>query len=410
MNQTLLGSLFRRMVAESTALANESAAVAVTLLLPNQLSLREAGEDHWVQLSPFGDFGNTTGNTRIIQRFRKEDAEHIRDEFNSALRRVTQPLGMPFYIGHPDHPRFKGQPGHEDTRAYGRGKEMAVRYDSQCGACAAFANAKDTVGAPCQEHGLFVKMHWNDEGARLIGNESFHGHSVNWAAMPDGMENGVQVFRPVRVKSAGFTNEPNIPVRPASLGNAAADASASVSDGEGQPAQYIVPARLKVLAGFKEEDEVTMEEVIAALEKTRAVNQPNEAECARLARKVEQERRARATMVVDGLVKAGRVITRDRTGCIEQLCNAGEQFEQMAADLANVRPAVKTEARSRDLAWRHAKVVEGERERTARMQELLDQRQKEFPNETYEERFRAIANSNEGVQLFAQMRRTGTEE
>jgi hypothetical protein len=409
MKQNLYRSVLKRLVMKTAALANESAAVAVTLLLPNQLSPHEAGQEHWVQLSPFGDFGNTTGNARIIQRFRKEDAEHICNEFNAPLRRVTQPLGMPFYIGHPDHPRFKGQPGHEDTRAYGRGKEMEVRHDRRCAACAAFANAKEPASGPCQEHGLFVRMHWNDEGARLIGNESFHGHSVNWAAMPDGMEGGVQVFRPVRVKSAGFTNEPNIPVRPASLGNAA-DGSASVSDGEKELAQSIVPARLKLLAGFKEDDEVTMEEVIAALEKARAINQPNEAECARLKRKVEEERRARARMVVDGLVKAGRVIMKDRAGCIEQLCNAGDDFETRAAELANVRPAIKTEARSRNLAWQHAKVVEGERERTARMQELLDQRQKEFPNESYEERFRAIANSNEGVQLFAQMRRTGAEE
>ena len=40
----------------------------------------------------------------------------------------------------------------------------------------------------------------------------------------------------------------------------------------------------------------------------------------------------------------------------------------------------------------------------------MDARQKDFPNETYEERFRAVANSNEGAQLFAQMRRSGSEE
>jgi hypothetical protein len=406
MNLRSLKTLFHSLATQSTALANESAAVAVTLLLPNQLSPLEPGQDHWVQLSPFGDFGNTTGNARIIQRFRKEDAEHIRDEFNSALRRVTQPLGMPFYIGHPDHPRFKGQPGHEDTRAYGRGKEMQVRHDPACPTCASFANARaDTASAPCQEHGLFVKMHWNDDGARLIGNESFHGHSVNWAAMPDGMENGLQVFRPVRVKSAGFTNEPNIPGRPASLGNAAV-----TSDGEQQPSQYLVPPKLKVLAGFKEDDEVTMEEVIAALEKGRAVDQPNVSERTRLERRVRDERRARATVVIDSLVKTGRIIMKDRAGCIEQLCNAGDQFEERAAELANVRPAIKTEARSSNLAGQHAKVVEGERERAARFQELMDQRQKDFPNETYEDRFRAIANSNEGVQLFAQMRRTGAED
>ncbi|HEX4083334.1 MAG TPA: hypothetical protein VHY22_00380, partial [Chthoniobacteraceae bacterium] len=246
-------------------LANEAGKVAITLFLPNQFPPRNEGQDHWVQLSPFGDFGNTHGATRVIQRFRKEDAAHICNEFNSTLRRVTQPLGMPFYIGHPDHPRFAGQAGHEDTRAYGRGKEMEVRHDGRCAACAAFANAAGADAAPCQEHGLFVRMHWNDDGVRLIANESFHGHSVNWAAIPDGKENGVHVYRPVRVKSAGFTNEPNIPVRPASLAN-------ETSDGEETPVQYIVPPRLKLLAGFKEDEDVTMEQVLDALEKGRPVD------------------------------------------------------------------------------------------------------------------------------------------
>jgi hypothetical protein len=383
-------------------LANEGRPLPVTLFLPNQLTPREAGQDHWLQLSPFGDFANVNGTARVIQRFRKEDARHICDEFNSTIRRVTQPLGMPFYIGHPDHPRFKGQPGHEDTRSYGRGKEMQVRHDTACPACVSFANAK-ADSAPCPDHGLFVRMHWNDEGARLIANESFHGHSVNWAAIPEGMENGVQVFRPVRVKSAGFTNEPNIPVRPASLANSAP----ATSDDEEQPVQYIVPPRLKILAGFKEDEEVTMDEVIAELEKARPVDKANEAA---LEQQLAAERRARATSVVDTLVRAGRVITRDRAACIEQLCNAGDQFDEQAAQLGNARPLVKTEARSNGLAGQHARVVESERERTARLQELMDSRQRDFPNETYEERFRAVANSNEGVQLFAQMRRSGTEE
>jgi hypothetical protein len=314
---------------------------------------------------------------------------------------------MPFYIGHPDHPRFKGQPGHEDTRAYGRGKEMQVRHDPVCSACAAFANASgEPDAAPCQDHGLFVRMHWNDEGARLISNESFHGHSVNWAAVPDGTENGVQVFRPIRVKSAGFTNEPNIPVRPASLVNAA-----ETSDGEQQPIQYTVPPRLKLLAGFKEDEEVTMEQVIAALEKARPVETANEStRAADLERQLANERRARATTVVDNLVKAGRVITKDRSDCIEQLCNSGDQFDQKAAELGNARPVVKTQAKSSNLAGQHAKVVENERGRAARLQELMDSRQKDLPNETYEDRFRAVANSNEGAHLFAQMQRPGAED
>ena len=389
-------------------LANSTRQVAITLFLPNQLSPRPAGEDHWVQLSPFGDFGNVTGASRVIQRFRDTDARHICDEFNSTIRRITQPLGMPFYIGHPDHPRFAGQPGHEDTRAYGRGKEMQVRHDAACSACTAFANAKHGADAtPCQEHGLFVRMHWNDDGARLISNESFHGHSVNWAAIPDGMENGLQVFRPIRVKSAGFTNEPNIPVRPASLVNAA-DPSAT-SDGEAEPAQFTVPPRLKLLAGFTEEDEVTLEQVIAALEKARPVDAANESTRAALEQQLANERRSHASTVVDHLIKAGRVVTRDRDTCIEQLCAAGELFNQKAAELGNAQPIIKTEPKSRGLANQHARIVENERERTARLQELMDLRQKEFPNETYEDRFRAVANSTEGAQLFAQMQRPGED-
>jgi hypothetical protein len=404
--------------ARPVLLANESGSVSVTLFLPNQLTPMHPGQDHWVQLSPFGDFGNVHGAARVIQRFRREDARRICDEFNGAPRRILQPLGMPFYIGHPDHPRFKGQPGHEDTRAYGRGKEMQVRHDPDCAACSAFANSK-TAGdsaylPPCQEHGLFVRMHWNDEGAKLIANESFHGHSVNWAAVAEGMENGVQVFRPVRVKSAGFTNEPNIPVRPASLANAG---GRDTSDGLAQPAQFTVPPKLKLLAGFKEEDEVTLEEVIAALEKAMPVSKANEAANAGLEQQLvniralaEAERRGRATLLVDSLVKTGRVVSKDRAACVEQLCNAGDNFDRKAAELGNARAVIKTEPKSRDLAGRHAKVIEGERERTARLQELLDARQKEFPNESYEERFRAVAGSGEGTQLFAQMRRAGAEE
>jgi len=114
--------------------------------------------------------------------------------------------------------------------------------------------------------------------------------------------------------------------------------------------------------------------------------------------------------VTDGLVKAGKVVTKDRAACIEQLCNAGDQFDQTAAQLGNARVVVKTEPRTRGLSGQHAKVVEGERERAARFQQLMDARQKDFPNESYEDRFRTVANSNEGAQLFAQMSKAGEAE
>ena len=274
---------------------------------------------------------------------------------------LTQPLGMPFYIGHPDHPRFSGQPGHEDTRAYGRGKEMQVRHDPGCAACAAFANARasNDQSAPCQDHGLFVRMHWNDDGARLISNESFHGHSVNWAALPDTMEKGIQVYRPIRVKSAGFTNEPNIPVRPASSCQRRRRTGGNDQRRPSDAAAPGVPPRLKLIAGFKEDDEVTMEQVIEALEKARPVDKAN-VNHADLEKRLALERRARATILIEGLLKEGKVITRDRNNCIEQLCNAGDKFDEAAASLANARTLVKTKPWTLGLAGQHAKVVEVE--------------------------------------------------
>ncbi len=472
---------------------------AITLFLPNQFRPAAPGTEHWVQLSPFGDFGNRAGKQKIIQRFRKEDADEICNSFNSVGRKISQPLGTPFYIGHPDHPGFKGEPGHSDTKAYGRGKEMAVRHDANCPACQAFANAKhDKARAgeaeqsppPCQEHGLFLRVAWNPDGEHLISNESFHGHSVNWRALPDGMEGGVQVFRPVSLKSVGFTNEPNIPVAPASLANAES------SDDVDSPAKSIVPPKLKLIAGFGEDEDVTMEQVIAALEKARVTdptNAGNEAieglvgafgtlllanldaaapadedadkktfidtlhemlgsdpktgkdglklaleekmKKANLVDKVKaagaeakkasdkhwkarqdleqhlaNERKERATLLVDGLVRAGKVVTHGRDAAITQLCNAGDKFDETATLLGNARQTVKTTPKSTGLANEHGKVVEGERERTAQFQRLMDKRLKEFPNESYDDRFAAVAGSNEGAQLFAQMRKTGDAE
>jgi hypothetical protein len=290
---------------------------------------------------------------------------------------------------------------------------MQVRQDAGCAACAAFANSANAANAgdaaPCHEHGLFVRMKWNDDGARLIANESFHGHSVNWAAVPDGMEHATQVYRPVRVKSAGFTNEPNIPVRPASLAN-----EGVTSDGVEQPAQMTVPPGLKVLAGYKEDEEVTMEQVIEALQKKmeearQGMTAANAAEPSReaLMLQLANERKGRAAALVDGLVRGGQVAMRDREASIELLCNAGERIEEAVAELANTRAQIKTEPRTKGLAGQHARAVATERERTSRFNQLLDARATTYPNESFEERFRAVADSHEGAQLFAQMTRPG---
>jgi len=228
------------------------------------------GEGNWVQLTPFGDFWNIDKDgKKVIQRVNKDDAEMMANSFKNPLTRVIQPLGMPWYIGHPDHPRFKGKPGHTDQSSKGRGKEMEVRHDPNCQVCANFANS----GVPCAEHGLFVRMKWNEEGEHLIANESFHGHSVNWRAVPRETENGVRIWHPNFIKSVGFTNEPAIPVAPATLANEAMDDEADFNQPTNTNMQ--IPPWIKVLAGFKPDEEVTEEQLKAALEKKVAEGLPN---------------------------------------------------------------------------------------------------------------------------------------
>jgi len=420
--RTLIQILLALVVRPAQQFANEDKEAAASLFLANQYTPEK---ENWVQLSPFGDFANVDKKgSRVIQRFRKEDAEAICNDFNGVGRKVLQPLGMPFYVGHPDHPRFKGQPGHTDTAAKGRGKQMEVRHQADCPACSAFANS----GQPCGDHGLFVQMKWNPEGEQIIANEEFSGHSVNWSAVPEGKEAGVQIFRPIRVKSTGFTNEPAIPVTPASLANEEPESADNPTE---EKNEMTIPPKLKLIAGFKADEEVTMEQILEALEKAQPV--ANEADVAALAsandakaaaetalanetaaksaleEKLANERRTAATFAVDQLVKTGQIVTADREAKIEALVNA-EDFTATATEFANVAPVIKTKPLTTGLGTKNPSFVEGSRERTAAFEALMAKREQEFPNESYGDRFSAVAKSPEGEQLIAQMKRPGDEE
>lgn len=141
--------------------------------------------DNWVQLSPYGRFPNASG----LQVFTKQDALNICNEFTSAAAVGTRILGIPFYVGHPDHEAFKDV--YKDKRAYGRIKTL---------------EARDT--------GLFANVRWSGDAKQMIQEEAYHGHSVNWRMKKIGGE-----WHPVSLKSVGFTNDPQIPVEPITAAN-----------------------------------------------------------------------------------------------------------------------------------------------------------------------------------------------
>lgn len=177
-----------------TKLANFANTISSVLEVPSALfsnefpAVNEASKTRWVCLAPYGDWPNAQG----LQRFQKPDAVAIVNEFNSLLNTPQRILGAPWYIGHPDHPAFNER--YKDTKAYGRIKTLEARED-----------------------GLWAGIKFNPDGERLIADEAFHGHSVNWFLKQDAADK--RAWRPFRLKSVGFTNEPNIPVSPVTLAN-----------------------------------------------------------------------------------------------------------------------------------------------------------------------------------------------
>lgn len=401
-------------------------------IFANVTAIDEKGR---VQLAPYGDFLNVDNKgNRVIQRFEKSDAENIVNDFNRLAKLPTRLLGLPWYIGHPDHPRFRNM--HTDSRAYMRVKGLEAADD-----------------------GLYGNVHFGSAGKALLDEEAFHGHSVNWRCIPAGRDRGLPVFRPVALKSVGFTNDPVIPVMPASLANE--DLSQFANDDESEsidtPAEertegMIIPPKLKVLAGFKPDDDVTMDQIIEALSKARpplpnpqkaqkdmanekkvdlqigdqklsivlaneeengdalqnAINKVTE-NANTLATELANVRKAHAGTVVDQLVREGKIVKADRDAKVEELANS-KDFEATATEWGKLKPVIKTQATTRDLAGKHAVLNADAQTRQSKFQRLMEKREKEFPNESYQARFDAVADSDEGQQLFAQMQRPETAE
>lgn len=305
--------------------------------------------DKWVVLSPYGDFDNKVG----MQRFQRADAENVVNEFHSLRSLPTRVLGLPFYIGHPDHEAFKDK--YRDTRAYGRIKEL---------------RATDT--------GLEARVKWSPAGEQLIADEAFHGHSVNWAMRRDG-----NVLRPFRLKSVGFTNEPNIPVPPVTAAN------------ETPGADPLIMNKTKVIAwlkklGIEVANEATEQELEAALGKaeeriTTAANEvaTEKGKAADLAAKltaaeskasaalvaVANERAAHDKLVFDAAVKEGRITKAERPALEVEAANESTRAAALQK-VAAAKPKLHTTARTDGLGQRNA----GTRDRMEAIETAVNER------------------------------------
>ena len=442
-----------------------------SFFLVNQVS---PGSDNWVQLAPFGDTMNVDAKgKKVIQRFGKSEAETICNQFASPLNKILQPLGVPWYIGHPDHARFKGKAGHTDTRSKGRIKSMEVRHDDACELC----NAKNSESKPCRDHGLFAQVKWNHQGEEIIANEEFHGHSTNWGVARDkNPENGMAVARPVYLKSVGFTNDPNILVAPITLANEADQETAipeELANLAGIPEGETASMDL-VLSGLKEKQEAHLSEVglilLANAEAAPNEDEPKDSfigwvyellgldpkevtpeqlrshmeDKVKKAGVIERVKKASANVMaahkshekahealhdqlanaktealqegrklaakiaVKGLIRSGHIKSADEAAQIEAFANSAD-LEAEIEKFANAKPVVKTQSETQGLGNKNPVMMENSRERTAAFEELLAAREESFPNESYQARWNAVASSEAGSNLLAQMKPAETE-
>lgn len=128
-----------------------------------------AGGEIDVQLAPLGDWAQTVGGRRIVQRFDEAACAEVVRNFRGEIlvdadHRSTKPDG--------------------DTSAYAW--VTALRAD------------------PAQ--GLVGRMRFTDKGAAAVNAREYRFVSVSWYLSPDG--------RPRELDSVALTNRPNLPVRP----------------------------------------------------------------------------------------------------------------------------------------------------------------------------------------------------
>lgn len=134
----------------------------------------------WILLAEYGDHPHARG----LQRLTRAAAQNIVRHFHSLAARLKRAFGgVPVYIGHPDDPAFRGQPGHTDTRAYAWIHELEARAD-----------------------GLWALPRWSKAGEELLAQAHYKHLSPRWKLTqnPDGS------WQPIELISVGLTNQPNI--------------------------------------------------------------------------------------------------------------------------------------------------------------------------------------------------------
>ena len=154
------------------------------------------GEDGWMRIAPWGDYpakasikkpdGQVEQGT-ITQRITAETAADVVNDFRTLVGKAQRFFrSVPVYLGHPDFKASASQ--YPDKGMKGAVSEVEVRND-----------------------GLYAKPQFNDEGEALLETTNGLAPSAVFACQVREVA-GQRIAFPVRLRSVGLTNRPNLPV------------------------------------------------------------------------------------------------------------------------------------------------------------------------------------------------------
>lgn len=395
------------------ALANEGEEAAELFGIENEYSV---GADGWVKLAPYGEHlkermeRDASGRPRLevyLQRLDRTAAQSMVDRFNSLWGKVKRFIvGVPIYKRHPD------------LSVYSPGTVPAT-----------LANDKTEYGMfaalEAREDGFYGRPVMTSAGQAAIENEGLKFLSPFWAGRIHGEKNGVKIFSPMGLISAGLTDRPNIPGA-----EALANAKEQHEEGEDQIMKdkiraALIAAGVVALANDASEEQCTQAiealgkragtaEAALANEKSARTTAEQQAQTEKSAREVAErerneaktalanERKARVDLILDQALQEGRITPAQRPQWASELAAlAGTAFDEKVKALANEKVQMNTRAQTATLGARKNEADQNA-DLTQQVVALCNEKMRATQC-SYDEAFAAVR--REKPELFERMKR-----
>jgi len=279
---------------------------------------------------PFGTYWHETG----WQQFDEVAANEI------AANLAASPGGAAVYVGHPDEPG-------SDLRWPDKARKGRV---SGC-------ELADFHGAP----GAKFRVAYNSKGRSIVEEGEYVFYSPRWDQRTIGRKDGARLNRPFRLLSIGLVPESNIPVPPVANEATVSTTGASATSAPQPEGGILMDPQIVALLGLDENATVEQAlDAIAALQEQVKASQ-SEASAAQGQAEAEQvnaanERSARAVLIVDGAIRAGKLAVADRDAWLGKF---ESDFVAANSAVTTLRPFLPVGA-GLNLAERNASAQEGE--------------------------------------------------